>query len=370
MTQLQAEATGSDQTGLAEPSREVIGRSPGELFWMRFRSDRVALGGLVFIVLLVLLALTAPLISRYVVHHGANELFREEMLNEFGLPNGPNGRFWFGADRAGRDLFVRVIYGARTSLVIALLATSFAVAVGVVLGMMAGYFRGWIDTAVSRSVDIILSMPLLLFAIGIVSTCSRAQEGCLWGTVKPGVPVVVFVIALFSWPNIARLVRGQTLSLRERDFIEASRVLGAGNASIMFREVLPNLVAPIIVYATLIIPTNIIFAASLSFLGLGVPDRVPEWGRMIAQAAPTFEIAWWFMFFPGLFLFLTTLAFNLVGDGLRDALDPRGSTKVRRAKARPSESVIPGEEGGGDRTPTTTPDRGGHLWIEDREGGP
>jgi peptide/nickel transport system permease protein len=245
------------------------------------------------------------------------------VLNEFGLPTGPNGNFWFGADRAGRDLFVRVVYGARTSLIVALFATAVAVAIGVVLGLVAGYFRGWSDTLIARAVDIMLSMPLLLFAIGIVSTCSRAKEGCLGGLIKPGVPVVIFVIALFSWPNIARLVRGQTLSIRERDFVEANRLLGAGDGTIMFREVLPNLVAPIIVYSTLIIPSNIIFAASLSFLGLGVSQQTPEWGREIAEAAPIFEIAWWMMVFPGLFLFLTTLAFNLVGDGLRDALDPR-----------------------------------------------
>jgi ABC-type dipeptide/oligopeptide/nickel transport system permease subunit len=189
-----------------------------------------------------------------------------------------------------------------------------------------------------------LSMPLLLFAIGIVSTCSRAKEGCLGGLIKPGVPVVIFVIALFSWPSIARLVRGQTLSVRERDYIQASRVLGAGNASIMSREVLPNLIAPIIVYSTLVIPTNIIFASSLSFLGLGVPERTPEWGRQIAQAAPIFEIAWWAMFFPGLFLVLTTLAFNLVGDGLRDALDPRLSTKIKQLDVRGPVAAAGGAE--------------------------
>ena len=336
MAQVQAEIVLEGAPAPLEPER-VVGKSPGQLFWQRFRSDRVAIAGLAFIVFLVVVALTAPLISRYIAGHGPNELFNrgeESMLNDFGLPLGPNRDFWFGADRSGRDLFVRVVYGARTSLVIAVAATLIAVAIGVVLGMTAGFFRGWADTTISRSIDVMLSMPLLLFAIGIVSTCSRAREGCLWGVVKPGVPVVIFVIALFSWPNIARLVRGQTLSIRERDFIEASRVLGANNTSIMFRELLPNLVAPIIVYSTLIIPTNIIFAASLSFLGLGVSDQQPDWGRLIAQAAPIFEVAWWAMFFPGLLLFLTTLAFNLVGDGLRDALDPRGSTKrVRRAAA-------------------------------------
>ncbi|MGZ5300129.1 MAG: ABC transporter permease [Actinomycetota bacterium] len=338
-----AEATGSAQT--------IIGKSPGELFWSRFRTDRVALAGIVFIVLLVTVALASPLISRFVVHHGPNELYRTEMLNDFGLPKGPNGNFWFGADRAGRDLFVRVLYGARTSLIVAVAATLIAVTIGVVLGMTAGYFRGWPDTAISRGVDVMLSMPLLLFAIGIVSTCSRAKEGCFGGLVKPGVPVVIFVIALFSWPQVARLVRGQTLSIRERDFIEASRVLGASNTSIMFREVLPNLVAPILVYSTLIIPSNIIFAASLSFLGLGVSQQTPEWGRQLAEAAPIFEIAWWMMFFPGLFLFLTTLAFNLVGDGLQDALDPRISGRARKLK------MVELEEEGGE-IPATSLDMG------------
>jgi peptide/nickel transport system permease protein len=343
MSQLQAEVSaGPSREAPAEPGRVILGKSPGQLFWLRFRTDRAAIAGLAVIALLVVTALAAPLISRYVVHHAPNELFRDTMLNEFGLPKGPNGQFWFGSDRHGHDLFVRVIYGIRTSLIIAVFATSIAVAIGVVLGMTAGYFRGWTDTAIARGTDIMLSMPLLLFAIGIVSTCSRAREGCLGGLVKPGIPVVIFVIALFSWPNIARLVRGQTLSIRERDFIQASRVLGAGNTSTMFREVLPNLIAPIIVYATLIIPSNIIFAASLSFLGLGVPQRTPEWGRQLAEAAPIFEIAWWTMLFPGLFLFMTTLAFNLVGDGLRDALDPRLATKVAEF-----EVVGPAREGGG-----------------------
>ena len=343
MSQLQTEVgAGPTEDTSAQTGPVVVGKSPGQLFWMRFRTDRAAIAGLGVIAILVVLALTAPLISRYVVHHGPNELYRETMLNEFGLPKGPNSEFWFGSDRHGHDLFVRVIYGIRTSLIIAFFATAIAVSIGVLFGMTAGYFRGWVDTAIARGTDIMLSMPLLLFAIGIVSTCSRAKEGCLGGLVRPGVPVVIFVIALFSWPNIARLVRGQTLSIRERDYIQASRVLGAGNASIMFREVLPNLVAPIIVYSTLIIPTNIIFASSLSFLGLGVSQQTPEWGRMIAEAAPIFEIAWWAMLFPGLFLFMTTLAFNLVGDGLRDALDPRVSAKIKQLDVRRPAKQGPG----------------------------
>lgn len=309
------------QPGLPEGEEQVAGKSPRELFWARFKKDKAALFGLGVIVLLIIVALAAPLISK-LVGHGPNELFRE-MTDEFGLPLGPNGDFWFGADDSGRDLFVRVVYGARTSLLVAVVATGIAVFVGVILGITAGYFGGIADTFISRVVDIILSMPILLFAIGIAAACSATASGCLNGLIKPGRPVVIFIIAAFTWPYIARIVRGNVLSIREKEFIEASRSLGAGHGRIMFREILPNLVAPIIVYTTVIIPSNIIFEASLSFLGLGVPDRIPSWGRMLADSASIFDVAWWFMFFPGLVLVMTTLAFNLLGDGLRDALDPR-----------------------------------------------
>jgi peptide/nickel transport system permease protein len=300
----------------------ITGKTPWELFWTRFKKDKAAFVGLALVVILVLLALTAPLFAK-LSGHGPNELFQRQMTDEFGLPKGPTGDFWFGADSAGRDTFVRVIYGARTSLLVAVVATGFAVIVGVILGVIAGYFGGKIDTLVSRTIDIILSMPILLFAIGIAAACGATVHGCLGGLIKPGLWVVIFIIALFSWPYIARIVRGNTLSIREKEFIEAARSLGAGNVRIMFREVLPNLVAPIIVYATLIIPSNILFEAALSFLGLGVPPKTPSWGRMLSDAAPIFDVAWWLMVFPGMFLIATTLAFNLLGDGLRDAFDPR-----------------------------------------------
>lgn len=309
--------------GLAADQTLIVGKTPWQLFWARFRQDKMALVGLGAIALLITVALAAPFIARTIIGHGPNQLFRETMLDDFGLPKGPNAEFWFGADRSGRDLFVRVIYGARTSLLVAFAATSVSVLIGVTLGMLAGYFKGWRDTAISRLIDIVLSMPLLLFAIGISTACTVTPDGCLGGTIKPGLSLVIFIIAVFSWPYIARIVRGNTLSIREKEFIEASRSLGAGTGSIMLREVLPNLVAPIIVYATLIIPNNIIFEAALSFLGVGVPQETPSWGRMLSEAADLFEIAPWMMIFPGLFLVLTTLAFNLVGDGLRDALDPR-----------------------------------------------
>ncbi len=220
-------------------------------------------------------------------------------------------------------MFVRTIYGTRTSLLVAVFATGISLVIGVTLGILAGYKGGWTDTLISRAIDVVLSMPLLVFAIGIAAACQI--KGCLGGAISPGLPLVVFIIALFSWTYIARIIRGQTLSIREREFIEASRSLGASSRRIISREILPNLVAPIIIYATLIVPGNILFEAYLSFLGLGVPQSTPSWGRMISDAASIFEVAWWLMLFPGLLLLLTTLAFNLLGDGLRDALDPKTS---------------------------------------------
>ncbi len=300
----------------------VVGRTPWQLFWLRFKQDKAALLGAGFIILLVLIALTAPLISKYIIHHGPNELFRDR-VTDIGLPKGPTKEFWFGSDTVGRDVFVRTLYGTRTSLLVAVLATGISLMIGVTLGVIAGFKGRWADTLISRSIDIVLSMPLLVFAIGIAAACSI--RGCIGGVIKPGLPLVVFIIALFSWAYIARIIRGQTLSIREREFIEASRSIGASSRRIIVREILPNLVAPIVIYATLIVPGNILFEAYLSFLGLGVPQSTPSWGRMISDAAAIFRVAWWLMVFPGLFLLFTTLSFNLLGDGLRDALDPRTS---------------------------------------------
>lgn len=302
----------------------VEGKSPRQLFWMRFKRDKAAMFGLVTVTMLVLLAVFAGVIAKHLVGHGPNELFQRQMTDEFGLPLGPNSDFWFGADTAGRDVFVRILYGARTSLIIAIVATGFAVLIGVVLGLAAGYFRGYADTLISRTTDIVLALPILLLAIGMAAACGTSAEGCLGGFIEPGTRrLVIFIIAIFSWPYIARIVRGNVLSIREKEFVEASRSLGAGNLRIMFKEVLPNLVAPIIIYSTLLIPSNILFEAALAFLGLGVSQDTPSWGRMLADASSIFDVAWWLMLFPGLFLIATTLSFNLLGDGLRDALDPR-----------------------------------------------
>ena len=303
-----------------EVSQQVIGRSPWELFWRRFRRDKFAIGGAFIVILIILVALLAPVIAGFT--HGPNEVHLDR-LDSFGIPTGPQSGFPFGVDSAGRDLMIRVFYGARTSLVIALFATGLASAIGVTLGMLAGFYRGKTDTVISRTIDVVLSLPVLLLALGLVSACGLAKSGCLGGLIKPGLLLVSYVIAFFTWPYIARIVRGQVLSLREKEFIEAARSLGSTNRRIMFREVLPNVAAPIIVYTTLIIPSNILFEAALSFLGVGVPQETPSWGRQLSDAGSIFTVAWWMMLFPGLFLFFTTLAFNLVGDGLRDALDPR-----------------------------------------------
>jgi peptide/nickel transport system permease protein len=306
-----------------EAGAEIRGRSTWELFRARFVKDRAAMTGVVILAVLLLLAITAPLFSR-LLGHGPNELFDEMVTSDLGLPKGPNGEFWFGGDQVGRDVFIRTLYGARTSLIVALGATGLATLIGITLGMTAGFRGGVADLVISRFLDIVLAMPVILFAIGIAGVCSITAEGCLWGLLQPGFSLVIGIITLFTWPNIARIVRGQVLGLREREFVEASRSLGARTSRIMLRELLPNLVAPIVVYTTLMIPNNILFEAALSYIGVGVPQSTPSWGRMLADATSgsLFTYAWWMMLFPGVFLLLTTLSFNLVGDGLRDALGP------------------------------------------------
>ena len=306
-----------------EAGVEIRGRSTWELFRARFVKDRAAMTGVVILVVLLLLAITAPLFSR-LLGHGPNQLFDEMVTSDLGLPKGPNAEFWFGGDQVGRDVFIRTLYGARTSLIVALGATGLATLIGITLGMTAGFRGGVADLVISRFLDIVLAMPVILFAIGIAGVCSITAEGCLWGLLQPGFSLVIGIITLFTWPNIARIVRGQVLGLREREFVEASRSLGARTSRIMLRELLPNLVAPIVVYTTLMIPNNILFEAALSYIGVGVPQSTPSWGRMLADATSgsLFTYAWWMMLFPGVFLLLTTLSFNLVGDGLRDALGP------------------------------------------------
>jgi peptide/nickel transport system permease protein len=321
-TELLLDST-AGEPGLPPPTagQEIAARSPLELFWRRFRDDKVAIVAGSFVVLLILMAIFAPLLVKLFGLQGPNTQ-NPQALDQFGSPAGPSGTHPFGTDDLGRDVLARVFYGARVSLEVAFISTGVAVAVGTVVGMVAGYYRGWVDTALARLMDVFLAFPLLLLAIGLASACTLGK-GCLGGLIQPGIPVLIVVIALASWPYIGRIIRGQVLSLREKEFIESARSLGASNRRIIFKEVLPNLVAPIIVYSSLVLPTNVLFEAALSYLGVGVRPPTASWGQMIAAATDIFDTAWWYMVFPGAALVLTVLAFNLVGDGLQDALNPR-----------------------------------------------
>ena len=302
----------------AGPAEKAIeGRTPLQLAWARLKKDRVSMTCLVVIVLLVLIAIFATQLTNW-IGHPPDEQYRDKGLSPNGLPVAPSGFFWLGGDDVGRDVLSRIIHGTRISLLVGVVATSLAVLIGVTVGTTAGYFGGRVDTLLSRTMDVFLSFPFLLFAISLVSVFS------------PSVKISIFVIAFFTWANVGRIVRGQVLSIREKEYVEAARSLGAGDLRIMVIDVIPNLVAPIIVYATLLIPTAIVFEATLSFLGLGVPIPTPTWGNMIAESQGTYLQAPWFLAFPSLALFITTLAFNLLGDGLRDALDPRAARVLAR----------------------------------------
>jgi peptide/nickel transport system permease protein len=317
-----------DPTGPAHPGRidlldvsgPIAARSPRQLFWRRFRSDRFALVSLVFVVFLALVAIAAPLVVELAGVPGPY-VQNPNATNAFGSPLGPSAAHPFGVDQLGRDVFARVVYGTRVSLEVGVLGTAIAALIGTVVGLLAGFYRGVVDTLLSRAVDVVLSFPVLLLGLGLGAACG--VRGCVKGLIQPGVPTIVAIVALVSWTYVARIVRGQVLSLREQEFVQAARSLGASNARILFREILPNLLAPLIVYSSLLIPQNILLEAALSYLGVGVRPPTASWGQMLADATPIFNTAWWYMVFPGLALLLTVLAFNLLGDGLQDALSPR-----------------------------------------------
>lgn len=291
-------------------ARHIEGRSPWLLAWQRLRRDRVAMVSLVTIGLIILLAVFAP-VATAITGHPPNEQYREIGLSPDGLPLPPNSVFWLGTDDLGRDIFVRIAYGARISLLVGVAATLMTVIIGVVVGLAAGFLGGAVDTVLARLIDLVLSIPFLLVAIALVSITG------------PSLMVTVLVIGFFSWASVARIVRGQVLSLREREFVEAARSLGASDRRIMFVDIFPNILAPVIVYASLLIPVVIVVEATLSYLGLGLAPPTADWGGMISDAQNYYTTAWWFMVFPGAALLLTTLAFNLFGDGVRDAFDPR-----------------------------------------------
>jgi peptide/nickel transport system permease protein len=292
--------------------RPQAAHGPWQLAWARLRRDRVATASLAVIGLIALLAIFAPVVAA-LVGHGPDTQYRATGLSPNGIPVGPGAAFLFGTDDLGRDVFVRVVYGARISLLVGVVATGIAIAIGVVIGLAAGYFGRTVDSVLGRFMDVVLSLPYLIFAIALVSIAG------------PSLAVSIAVIAFFSWASVGRIVRGQVLSIKEREFVEAARSLGASDLRIMFVEILPNVLAPVIVYATLLIPISIVFEATLSFLGIGVVAPTPTWGNMLSEALPYYSVAWWFVAFPGLALLVTTVAFNLLGDSVRDAFDPRGT---------------------------------------------
>ncbi|MBV9204843.1 MAG: ABC transporter permease [Actinobacteria bacterium] len=302
-----------DETGEAAASKKIEGRSPWRLAFERLRSDRAAKIAVGTIIVIVLLAIFAPVIAA-IVGHGPNQQFIDIGENASGGPVAPNGTFLLGTDNNGRDLFIRILYGARISLVVGVLATGISVLLGVVLGLTAGFIGGFVDTLIARVIDVMLSIPFFIIAVAVAYISGPS----LW--------LVIVIVGVLSFTYLARIVRGQVISLKNKEFVEAARALGASPWRIMFIDLLPNVMAQVIVYATLLIPLAIVLEASLSFLGVGVPPPTADWGSMISDASGFFQYGyWWFLFFPCLALLITTLAFNIFGDSVRDAFDPRGA---------------------------------------------
>ncbi|MBI3242036.1 MAG: ABC transporter permease [Chloroflexi bacterium] len=296
------------QEGLAPAASEA---GYFAVIWRRLRRDRAAMLGAVLVILIALVGLLAPLLAP----HDPTEQFRDG-LTPGGQPmpstllTEGSTRYLFGTDSNGRDLLSRILYGAQVSLLVGVLANTLAVALGLGIGSVAGYFGGWIEILLMRFTDIMMAFPTLLLAMALVAI------------LKPSLWIIIVVIGLVYWTWIARVVYGQVLALRDRDFVTASRALGSSRRATLFRHILPQLVPTIIVWGTLGIATNVMLEASLSYLGIGVQPPTPSWGGMIQQGQSYYRTAPWMVIFPGLAIMITVFAFNLLGDGLRDALDP------------------------------------------------
>jgi peptide/nickel transport system permease protein len=294
----------------------IRGRGPWELAFERLRRDRAAIASAVTILIAVVVALAAPLVA-HLTGHSPIEQFSETGLSPSGIPVGPGREFWLGTDGLGRDVLVRIAYGTRISLLVGVLASALAVLMGAVVGIAAGWHGGAVDTVLSRLMDVVLSLPFLVLALALAAL------------VGPGLGVSIFLIAFFSWASVGRIVRAEARAIREREYVQAARAIGASSTRIMFVEMLPVVSATVIVYATLLIPSAIAFEATLSFLGLGVPPPTPTWGNMLFDAMACYKVAWWLLVFPGAALLGITYAFNVLGDSVRDALDPRYEQTIR-----------------------------------------
>lgn len=311
-------------------AKEIIGRSPGQLAWMRLKRDRVAVTSGIALLFFVFVAVAAPLIES-VYGIGPQQSFQDRISLRDGMPlgylGGVDGTHWFGIEPAlGRDIFIRMVYGMRTSLSIAFSAAVITTMLGIVMGIVAGYLGGVVDAVITWVTDLALALPFLLFCFAIIPTAQLAFYGP-----RDEVPstfqvfILIGVFSLLSWTYTARLVRGQVISLREREFVDAARAAGAGTRHILFRQLLPNIWAPVLVAFSLALPQFVTAEAALAFLSVGITEPTPDFGGMIFKSIGYLQSDPAYTFFPGITIFLVVLAFNLFGDSLRDALDPKSA---------------------------------------------
>ncbi|AJE03755.1 oligopeptide ABC transporter permease [Geobacter pickeringii] len=271
------------------------------VFWQRFRGNRLAVAGGIVVLLLFILSFLAPAITPW----------EPDAIDAYHVLLPPSAAHWFGTDELGRDVFTRVIYGARISLKVGFVSVGIAVAIGTVLGLVSGFYGGVVDTVIMRFVDIMLCFPTFFLILAVIAF------------LEPSIWYIMAIIGLTGWMGVARLVRAEVLSLRERDFVVAARALGASDLRIIFRHILPNAASPVLVSATLGVAGAILTESALSFLGIGVQPPTPSWGNILTAGKDYVEFAWWLSLFPGVAILVTVLAYNLLGEGIRDALDPR-----------------------------------------------
>ena len=337
-----ASETGAERLGVAE---SVRARGYWELVWIRFKRDKVAIASGIFIILLIIVAFAGAPIAQHFIGHGPNDIFGTDTgaVSVPGLlPAQPMTEIHYlapptytttnhdilvlgASNRLGQDEFLRLLYGAQVSLEVAVFSTIGVMVIGVLLGSIAGYFRGWSDTLISRVTEITMAFPALLFIIALAATVGPRLDAITLGFLPQGVITLVLIFTIFGWFYPCRIMRAQVLSIREKEYIEAARMIGASDFRIIRSHVLPHLVAPIIVYSTLIVASYVLAEAGLSFLGLGIKPPTASWGNLLATAPEYYTTRPLLMIWPGLAVLFTTLAFNLLGDGLRDAFDPRAS---------------------------------------------
>lgn len=328
--QVAAEAQTPEPGDAEQGPAAIQGRSLGQIAWRRLKHDKLSMAGGIVALLITLVAVFAKQITDlYGFSYAKPVTGLDNLISaETGMPKGnyggATGTHWLGlVPLGGQDIFAQIIYGARTSMIIGVAATLLSLVLGVSTGLIAGYYRGWSDAVLARIYDILLAFPSLLFSIALVTVFSYVPSFLGMSGQLLRYVVLIFVLGFFSFPYIGRIVRGQVLSLREKEFVDSARSLGASNFRIMTKEILPNLVGPILVYATLSIPANILGEAGLSYLGVGVLPPTISWGSMLSDAQTYYTIDPTYLFAPGLAIFITVIAFNLFGDGLRDAFDPK-----------------------------------------------